>query len=483
MKRIQTVLVFIFFISFAASAQNTNATENNAPHLATENRYTENNSFVYINSIPQADQFPGVDICAKIRAAAIYAISSGIGQVDATHFSGTQACSSDPLGGLVTVGNWANLVVNLGNVHIRSRVVWNINNQGVALRGMGPYTTQIEYTGSSSEQALFVGTSTPATKPLQGILLSDLFVYGDDSNLTDVVIAEGVLRSEFRNISTWGATGCGIHTKFAVADTFYRPHTSLFDAGTIGIFNSSHTTPAHGLCFDQVSGLGQTTAGTVVDAIAEYLTSSGWWLQSASSMVFTGGTSENNTSSSAPGGLEVDSPSKHNTFLSVDLEDNSNEDALDNGIDSHYIGIIAASPGGIRLGPTSQYGVVSGSDQVNVFADASASSFEVTKGSEVVNKHQINSPAGFRGAALGFNQLGDGDADYFDDVSVGPYAHAFFVWKGFSYSFQGGFTTSGGFNAVNGFQFNGTAGFTGIRTVGTCVFTVQGGIITNVTGC
>jgi hypothetical protein len=232
-----------------------------------------------------------------------------------------------------------------------------------------------------------------------------------------------------------------------------------------------------------VSGLGQTTAGTVVDAIAEYLTSSGWWLQSASSMVFTGGTSENNTSSSAPGGLEVDSTSKHNTFLSIDLEENSNEDALDNGIDNHYIGIIAASPGGIRLGPTSQYGVVSGSDQVNVSADASASSFEVKKGSEVVNKHQMNSHDGFHGAALGFDQLGNGDADYYDDVSVGPYAHAFFVWKGSSYSFQGGFTTSGAFSAANGFLFNGTAGFTGTRTVGKCVFVIQGGIITSITGC
>lgn len=458
-------------------------TDRNAPHLATPNADTANNSFVYINSIPQADRFAGADICAKIRTAATYAISKGIGQVDATHFSGTQACASDPLGGLVTVGNWANLVVNLGNVHIQTGVIWNINNQGVILKGMGPYATQIEYTGPSSEQALFIGTSTPATTPLQGILLSDLFVYGDNSNLTDAILAQGVLRSEFRNIFTWGARGCGIHTKFAVADTFYRPHTSLFDAGTIGIHNSSHSTPAHGLCFDQVSGLGQTTAGTVIDAIAEYLTSSGWWLQSASSMVFTAGTSENNTSSGGPGGLEVDSTSNHNTFLNIDLEGNSNEDALDNGMDSHYIGIIAASPGGIRLGPTSQYTVVSGSDQANVFADASAASFEVKRGSEVVNKHQMNSPNGFNGAALGFNHLGNGDADYYDDVSVGPYAHAFFVWKGSSYFFQGGFTTSGAFNAANGFLFNGTAGFTGTRTVGKCVFTIQGGIITNVTGC
>jgi len=41
------------------------------------------------------------------------------------------------------------------------------------------------------------------------------------------------------------------------------------------------------------------------------------------------------------------------------------------------------------------------------------------------------------------------------------------------------------FKNVNtlGYSFNGVAGFTGTKTVGTCVFTIQGGIITKVTGC
>ena len=38
-------------------------------------------------------------------------------------------------------------------------------------------------------------------------------------------------------------------------------------------------------------------------------------------------------------------------------------------------------------------------------------------------------------------------------------------------------------NAAAGFKFNGTGGFTGTKTAGTCVMTIQGGIITNVTGC
>ena len=38
-------------------------------------------------------------------------------------------------------------------------------------------------------------------------------------------------------------------------------------------------------------------------------------------------------------------------------------------------------------------------------------------------------------------------------------------------------------NAATGFKYNGTSGFTGTKTAGSCVMTIQGGIITNVTGC
>lgn len=47
----------------------------------------------------------------------------------------------------------------------------------------------------------------------------------------------------------------------------------------------------------------------------------------------------------------------------------------------------------------------------------------------------------------------------------------------------GGAASSTTFNAITGFRFNGTSGFTGTKTAGTCVLTIQGGIITNVTGC
>jgi hypothetical protein len=42
---------------------------------------------------------------------------------------------------------------------------------------------------------------------------------------------------------------------------------------------------------------------------------------------------------------------------------------------------------------------------------------------------------------------------------------------------------AGTVNSVGGFQSNGTPGFTGTKTAGGCVFSISGGIITNVTGC
>ncbi len=36
---------------------------------------------------------------------------------------------------------------------------------------------------------------------------------------------------------------------------------------------------------------------------------------------------------------------------------------------------------------------------------------------------------------------------------------------------------------ASGYSVSGTAGFTGTKTAGSCVFTINGGIITNVTGC
>jgi hypothetical protein len=38
-------------------------------------------------------------------------------------------------------------------------------------------------------------------------------------------------------------------------------------------------------------------------------------------------------------------------------------------------------------------------------------------------------------------------------------------------------------DASAGFKYSGTAGFSGTKTAGSCTLTIQGGIITNVSGC
>ena len=79
------------------------------------NSYTGNSNLKLINTIPQADQFTGADMCLKLQAAISAAYSGGISLVDATHFTGTQTCSVNPLATLSRP-----LTILLGAVHVQS---------------------------------------------------------------------------------------------------------------------------------------------------------------------------------------------------------------------------------------------------------------------------------------------------------------------------------------------------------------------------
>ena len=219
--------------------------------LTTPQTILSNLNMPYINTIPQADQFAGSDICVKIRAAATYALANNINQVDATHFSGTQACSVDMLGSIATVGTTVKLAVNLGAVHIQSSVAQTITNSGVALRGMGPMETQIEYTGVSLVPAVLqIGGSYG----LNNVKVDEVFLYGGVANATDGLLVFDTSHSQFNNVWTWGVVSAGIHTESTVTDTFYTPRTSAWDATFLGIYNASHTTPNYCLNFDKQSG-------------------------------------------------------------------------------------------------------------------------------------------------------------------------------------------------------------------------------------
>jgi hypothetical protein len=310
----------------------------------------------FYNTIPQADQFAGADMCAKTRAAATYALANGINQVDATHFSGTQACATDMLGAIATFSNSSiNLVVNLGAVHIRSSVAQTITNPGVTLHGMGPMHTQLEYIGVSLIPAvLTVAPPSPSRSVTNTVdQVEGIFIYGDLANATDALLIQATNHSQFRSVWTWGVTNCGIHTEYAVTDSFITPRTSMWSARALlgSTYNTAYTVPSHGLCFDVLAG-GGTTNGTVQDAAAEGLTGAGWWLANGSGMTFTSGTSEGNLA-----GVQLDSGSVRNTFIDSDFEGNSSgNDILDNGVSNIFTNPIAVSVGSLSdliIGSTS----------------------------------------------------------------------------------------------------------------------------------
>ena len=146
---------------------------------------------------------------------------------------------------------------------------------------------------------------------------------------------------ELEDVDTWGVTGCGIHTKFAVSPTMIRTRTSNQDASVFG-YLSGRSTPTSGLCLDKYATGKLTTAGTVIDAAAEGVSGYGWILTAANSMTFTSGTSEANTG----GGIEViggGSNSNLNTFIGTDLEGNTSGIDINDTSNSYYRQILSAS--------------------------------------------------------------------------------------------------------------------------------------------
>ena len=315
-------------------------------------------SRAFENGIPQADAFCGLgtiggvstpscsaDMCVKLRAANLYAVGNSIYQVDATHFSGTQACSVDPINSVATAGTTAHLIDNFGAVHIQSAVQWTINNSGVTLHGLDPQMTQLEYVGGSTVQAV-LKTYSGSSSVLYNVNISGMFLYGDVSNATYGFLSEDTAHSRFDNVYAWGIVTCGIETWGDVTDTFINDRTSQEDAAILGIANASHTVPTSGICLDidPNSPSFQTTNSTFIDVAAEYVTGAGWLIANAQTVTFTSGTSESNGSGIAVTG----SNSKFNTFIGSDIEGNTANvtgvDVNDNGSLNTYINLLATSP-------------------------------------------------------------------------------------------------------------------------------------------
>jgi hypothetical protein len=291
----------------------------------------------YINGIAQADQFPGTDACQKLNNAMAGALAANaVAQVDATHFLGTQVCTTgNPFSGLATKGASINLVVNFGATHWQIPEPWEVDYSNVTLRGMGAWATQIEYTGAPGAGAVlfFNGFTNTVNKNfgLQGIQVEGIYLYGGASNVTNGLQLTFVNRSKITSVYAWGVTGCGILTQGAVTTTFIQPRVSSTDAALQGIQDSSHITPSNGLCLGGITGTTvgniDTTSSTIIDAGMEYLTGIGIYIESADQVRIVGGTSEGNHQGivilSSSAGVNPGTSNKYNRFDTIDLEGNT----------------------------------------------------------------------------------------------------------------------------------------------------------------
>lgn len=324
--------------------------------------------------------FTGADACAKIRAANLYAIANGIPNVDARGFTGTQVCTSgtDIWGNLAASNANINLVDWLGSVRIETTTPFTITNPGLSVIGAGAPNTWIEYTGTGVASAVVsVGSATPSSVYVQNVRMSGLLLFGDTGNATDGLFLTGVHHSIFSDILTWGVTGCGIHTEFAVTNTFIAPRTSGNDAAQFGIA-SGHSQPTSGLCFGEIDSSHKTTNSTVIDAAAEGVSGVGWLISGANNMLFAAGTSENNGGD----GTQINAGNVGNQFIAVDLESNTGTDnLLDNGQQTIIQSPVMDSKP-IELGASSTgFQLVGGNLTAPITVDAGASNYGYNYGS------------------------------------------------------------------------------------------------------
>jgi hypothetical protein len=299
-----------------------------------------------LNSVPRADQFPGSDLCVKLRAAEVYALANNIKIVDATGFTGaTQSSSVDPFKALATAGTTTPLTVYLPATTIQFSFVdglsngITVNTSGITLVGQGRFATIFQYTGTSAANYAF---GTGALNNINGAfqLFRDFSVLGN-SHTVNALTLQNWHRSKIENVSAWGATGCGVYTAGAVSDTFNDIRVSSFDAALANPVWTGLQTPTCGVGLDAFGG-NATTAGTFEDLAVEGINGIGLKLLSADSMTFTSGTSESNVQ-----GIVVSSGSKWNSVIGMDIESNTlgtaGVDVTDNGQSNFYMNVIMAS--------------------------------------------------------------------------------------------------------------------------------------------
>jgi hypothetical protein len=275
-------------------------------------------------------------------------------------------------------------------------VAQTITNSGVALHGMSPMETQIEYVGTTLIPAVL--TLGDTTNGEQNNQITGIFLYGDNANATDGMLVRATFHSQFRDVWTWGVTGCGIDEQHGITNTFDTPRTSSFDAATLGINNSGHSTPASAFCSNQNtvgSFTGPSSDSTLINPAAEGVTGAGINLNNTINISVLGGTSEDN-----PIGVELGVNTQNCLISTMDLESNTVNDILDNGdfntMLNDDMADAGATGGALGIGANSRFIVVSGGGIASITHDPAALAPYILSGG------QISIPGGL----IGNSQIG-----------------------------------------------------------------------------
>jgi hypothetical protein len=211
------------------------------------------------------------------------------------------------------------VIVPPGTFTTTSTTTLTASDQHIIGSGMG--SSVISYTGGGAITAVLdIGTSTGGGAANQWNNSVEGLTISGNANVTNAIRTRGVHHATFRNLDLRNVTGDGIDTNFAVVGEYDNIHCSLNDATFV-------VQPTNCIHLDGPNASAKTTASTVKNLVAEGVSGSGLLLGQAIEVKVIAGTSEQNAI-----GVSVSANAESISLDGIDLESNSSEDILNNGI-------------------------------------------------------------------------------------------------------------------------------------------------------
>jgi hypothetical protein len=264
-----------------------------------------------------AHDFSGGDMGAQI-AAALAALPSTGGIVDARGFSGTQASASNPFTGVTKP-----FTLLLGDVTISTGATWSITSPYQGIIGHGTKTV-LKATASMTNVLLFDAT---ANGNGHQIICDGIRVNGN-ALATNGISLQRATRCRVGHISATNVSGIGILMSNCVQVELTNPIIS-------GNLESFTTTPSVGIQLDDISGSG-TAACTIINPIIDGITGSlgyGIYEKYAGPNTYLGGAVESSTV-----GLYIGANGQRSKYFGLDFEANGSYDVRDYGFLNEFHG-------------------------------------------------------------------------------------------------------------------------------------------------